>query len=605
MKRLFAIISLTVMTALTAAGQEVRVTSSFEPSILQAGELGTYRFTVSWFFESNNVSIQIDGSSIDFSQIQSAPGLEMTYIGPQTQMPNMLNSMRTVGISYQFRVRSNQAGDYKIPAFPVTVKGKTYTVPAATLKVVEGSPHSALQEKKYMWLELILPREKIFVGESIPFQVRLYIHTGLSVDRVFAPRKEGDAFAISDFVLADERRIERDGQIYTEVIWQSVITPYKAGEYPLVFKEDIQVYEQAGNQQDRFSDPFMNFFGRSMFRRGQVQKVTLSTPENARLTISELPVEGRPENFTGAIGLFKVRQPDVTPGVAEVGEPMNLRFIVEGSGNFNRIEAPELLDAADWREYPPEEEFMPTDRYDYQGRKIFDYVIIPRSEEIVHTPEIAFNYFNPDSEEYVDLTLSSRPVEIKPAAPGQQRPLIARQDNTPAPRQAELLPIKTSPGKWVASMQPLFMNPVFLAGQAVPLVALLALVITRRKHNRLLSDARYARDYHARKALAKWLAAARKAAASGEHQTFYAFAQRAIQEAVGRLVEQTSESLSSEEIEQLLLQYKVDAQTRQQIAGFLGAGEALKFGGISQDVIDLKSEFASLESLTANLMKLS
>ncbi len=597
-----------ILFAGTLTAQEVRVESSFQPSIMHAGETGVYRFTVSKQ-ESGRHVMAFRGFDIDFSAIKSVPGLQMSYLGP-SQNVSIINSQTMVSVSHQFRVSATKEGEYTLPAFPITIDGKSYTVPEATLKVLAGSPAANVQAGQALQMEMILPRDKIFVGESLPVQIRLYIQRDIQVAHLGSevPIKIGDAFAVSDFSDPVQRQTERNGEIYLEVMWQAVVTPYKAGSYPLVFQEDAYAYAPEPSRRSRTGDPF---FDRFFSRMGQnnLQKISLYTQQDD-LTVLDLPQEGRPENFSGAIGLFRTGgRPEVDPAKAQVGEPMTLSFSIEGSGNFDRFEAPDPEDSTGWRTYTPEEDFAPTDRYRYQGRMTYNYVIIPRDESVTETPRIAFNYFNPDTEKYVELTVPALPVTITAPPPGQRPniPVVGSQKpSSPAlARQPELLPIKTTVTAWGQSMRPLLLSPWFLGAQVVPLAALVALALTRRRHNRLLNDPRYAREVRARKALKPRLAAAHRAASAGDHAVFYAEAQRVIQGAVGRLVDQTSEALSADEIDHVLASRNVAPATREQAQGFLHAGDGLKFGGLRPAEIDLRQEVARLESLSTQLMKLS
>ncbi|MBC2592891.1 protein BatD [Ruficoccus amylovorans] len=589
------------------SAQDVRVESSFEPSIMHAGETGIYRFTVSKQESGRNV-MAFRGFDIDFSAIRGIPGLQVSYLGP-SQNVSIINSQTMVSVSHQFRVRADEAGEFTLPAFPITLDGKSYTVPAATLKVLARSQAAVAAAGQSMQMELILPRDKIYVGESLPVQIRLYIRRDIQVSHLGSevPVKIGDAFAVSDFSDPAQRQVERNGEIYQEVVWQAVVTPYKAGDYPLVFQEDVYAYAPEQNR-GRSRDPFESIFNRIGMR--DVQKVSLYTNQDEDLKVLDLPAEGRPADFSGAVGIFRTSQPTVDPTKAQVGEPMTLSFNIEGSGNFDRFSPPVAADSQGWRVYNPEETFAPTDRYRYQGRMTYNYVIIPRDESVTETPEVTFNYFNPDTEKYVELKLPPRPVTITPPPPGQRPnippPTTANQPATStASRHPELLPIKTTVTAWGQSMRPLFLSPWFLGAQVVPLGVLVGLALTRRRHNRLLTDPRYAREVRARKLLKPRLAAARKAATSGDHAAFYAEAQRVIQCAVGRLVDQTSEALLADEIDALLTARSVDPAIRKQTQDFLHAGDALKFGGLKRADIDLPREMSRLETLATQLMKLS
>ncbi len=610
MRLLTALIFGTLLAGSLAA-QDVRITSSFEPSIMHAGETGIYRFTVSKQVKGGGF-LSIRAFDIDYSALRAPQGLQMAALGKNTSI-NTINSQTMASVSQQFRVRASAEGEYTIPEYQILVDGEKHTVPAATLKVMPGSAADTLKTDQALQLELVLPRDKIYVGESLPVQIRLYVRRDVQLAHLGSevPIKVGDAFAVSDFSDPVQRQSERNGTIYHEIIWQAVVTPYKAGDYPLVFQLDAYAYLPETINRNRTGNPAIDrFLSRTGMGMRDQQQISLYTDRDD-LTVLELPKKGQPADYSGAVGVFRAgtRRPSVDPTKAQVGEPMTLSFDLEGAGNFDRFEAPALKDSDGWRVYNPEEDFAPTDRYRYQGRMTYHYVIIPRNESVTETPEVTFNYFNPDTEKYESITIDPLPVTITPPPPGQRPHIpVATRDKTTSPalaRQPELLPIKTTVVAWGQSMRPLLLSPWFLGAQVVPLGILLTLAFTRRRHNRLLNDPRYAREVRARKELKPRLSAAHKAAAASDHTTFYAEAQRVIQIALGRLVEQTAEALSADEIDHLLAERSVEPAVREQTQNFLHAGDALKFGGQQRADLSLSDETKRLEALATQLMKLS
>ena len=65
------------------------------------------------------------------------------------------------------------------------------------------------------------------------------------------------------------------------------------------------------------------------------------TSNQLTMHIHPLPAEGRPENFTGAIGQFQVKG-DAQPATVAMGEPVLLTFSVAGVGNFDYVRCPAL-----------------------------------------------------------------------------------------------------------------------------------------------------------------------------------------------------------------------------------------------------------------------
>ena len=93
------------------------------------------------------------------------------------------------------------------------------------------------------------------------------------------------------------------------------------------------------------------------------------------LTVSTLPAEGRPPDFSGAVGSFKIAT-DLSSIAASAGDPLTLRLHVTGSGNFDRVDSTMLEHVEQWKTYPPKSTFKSSDALGYKGEKIFEQPLI-------------------------------------------------------------------------------------------------------------------------------------------------------------------------------------------------------------------------------------
>ena len=118
--------------------------------------------------------------------------------------------------------------------------------------------------------------------------------------------------------------------------------------------------KQESTLDDRFGDPFwQNLFGATI-----PKDINVTSPAQ-ELTVRELPAEGRPADFHGAIGTFSIAS-DVSPAKADVGDPLTLRMRVTGSGNFDRVDSSMLDHLDQWKTYPPKSSFNTSDPFGLQ-----------------------------------------------------------------------------------------------------------------------------------------------------------------------------------------------------------------------------------------------
>ncbi len=122
------------------------------------------------------------------------------------------------------------------------------------------------------------------------------------------------------------------------------------------------------------------------------------------LRIRDLPPEGRPQNFSGAIGEF-ILSASVQPDKLRTGELATLQLSVNGIGNLSsvtnlRAEA----DSALFRVYPPKQVTAKPDKLE------LTQVVIPLTPQSTNLPAVAFSYFDTDTERY--KTLSAGPFAL-------------------------------------------------------------------------------------------------------------------------------------------------------------------------------------------------
>ena len=195
-----------------------------------------------------------------------------------------------------------------------------------------------------------------------------------------------------------------------------------------------------------FNDDFFNgFFGR--IEKKHISRK--SKPHN--VAIDHLPQQGRPADFSGAIGSFDF-QVAATPQTVEVGEPVTLTMEISGKGNFNRVSAPAFPTGQNWKSYSPTSRFQ-SKGSSYQGSKIFEQAIVAKNSSPNTIPALSFSYFDPERRQYVSSTSPPLTLQIsaaaKPQGPGsaaapQSSPLSlqdsSKEKGTGAPNTAPSVP---------------------------------------------------------------------------------------------------------------------------------------------------------------------
>ena len=305
--------------------------------------------------------------------------------------------------------------------------------------------------------------DTVYVGEQTTYQVAVFIEDAvrnrLRRNPGFTPPELRGMLAYDLSPLRSNLPPRRIGdRRYEPHLYQRAVFPLVAGRHVIPPAEL------------RYSVPLSySFFSRE-------ESHVLRT-DSLVLMVRELPDDGRPADWGGAVGQYTLAARLDTTG-ARVGDPSVLTLAVSGTGNIKMLPRPAI--AVPWGALVPSDERVIVDREaeQVQGTKEFDWVLTPRLAGAQELPPLRFPFFNPRTEQY-EIALS-HPDTIA-VAPGT---LVAVSD-TAAPR-TPLLPLR--PELRPAPPAPLHANPTFwLILLAAPAPALLAAIVRRPRRVRVPS----------------------------------------------------------------------------------------------------------------------
>ncbi|MGC1479798.1 MAG: BatD family protein [Chthoniobacterales bacterium] len=419
-----------VVTGVAGAQPEVSATLSTERAVIG---------------EPVELRVEINGSTnAQAPRSVTVDGLNIVQTGRSTQV-QMQNFQMSTSTILSYRVLPLQEGSFEIPPFTVQVDGREYLTSRLTLEVAPGQGRGQGQSMvpptaravpvvpgqsgsapppgqsatpdpnaRLAFAELVIPREKIFVGEVVPVEIRFYFNKSRSFRLLQdQPDFSGEGFTVEDLTAPQKGEQVVDGTAYNVLSFQSAITAVKSGELEIPSVKVPVVVQVPSQMPGGFDGFFGQFFGGSGFSDSE-QLTVASDP--ARLTVQRLPKEGRPENFGGAIGDFTMTV-DASPETAAPGDPVTMDVVVDGRGNFSAMGQPALENADGWKLYPPADSFDAADSVGFGGAKTFEFMMVAKSKQ-TETPRVVFSYFDPAQEKYETLMGGSIPVvaEADPSA---------------------------------------------------------------------------------------------------------------------------------------------------------------------------------------------
>jgi hypothetical protein len=504
-----------------ASAQAAQVTAQLSGNTVEAGQ-------------GVMLTLQVEGGSVQgnpvFPQVEN---LIINQRGKSQQM-RIVNGKMSGSVTYSYVVGSMQPGDYVIPAATVKVGGKEFKTQALKLTVrpgANGAP-AGLGDKgesgdaeensgNHGFLSFQLAtkeRDHVYPSEIAPVRIKAFFPMDTNVSLNGPPRPEGSAFTLHNLTEQPQQTTEMvNGRRYRAVTWFGGLSATKAGEYPANFELEarVAVRETPAKRGGSIFDLYGNMVEK---------EVVLSIESPPSIKVLELPMEGRPDDFTGAIGEFGFESVGI-PGALEVGEPFRIEAVLKGSGNFSLLKAPHPLPADDWKVYDGKSEFAAQDAASFSGRKRFRFnavPLMPDKEEV----SLGFSYFDPEKGEYQRVVSPPRKVVITGESAKPVEVVEAGEPVPDKPEGPQLAPLRTEFGS-VQDYRALSTREWFMpviGGSIVLTFGILGFGWWKGRGVDHAKVARLANEAAAREALSN----AERAAAEGDGAVFFTAAREVI-----------------------------------------------------------------------------
>jgi hypothetical protein len=549
-----ATVGLFVTDAAQAAPPAVDV--SIEPSQIALGE-------------SARLTILSSGSGALSVVLPVVPGLEFRVVGQTHQYQN-INGVTIESTSTIVRVTPGEAGIFTIPGLtpkspPLVLRVDTSpgggSASLGSSGVGGPSPGSGtssangirLSPDGSAFVHLETPKHEVYVGESVPVEIQVGMRDGFAVSNSLPKLNSGD-FTLNNLSLQPERAAKIiDAKHFTVFTWHSLLAAVKPGKYSLTFAAPVTVRirtQPRGDSMldDLLGDPFLqNIFGAS------VQKnITVTSPE-APFTVLPLPAQGRPPDFSGAVGTFKIST-DISSPTNTAGDPLTLRMHVKGTGNFDRVDSSMLDGDTEWKAYDPKATFNPADSTGYRGEKIFEQPLIAAQPGTHTIRPLNFSYFDPGARRYETATSSPLSVTVSPAAdsasneppppagPGGASPAAGASADA---SHSGLRPDHAVTDARVDTLTPLYFQPRFLSIPSVLALLLGGGWVALRRQERNAQDLQRERDRARTQRIHTLLQQMATASAAGDAPTFVNSARSALQQTLSARWQLTPDQITA------------------------------------------------------------
>ena len=488
-------------------------------------------FTLRIIFENTKTHQRPDNPEIPGALVRLNPNPTRKSF---TQISNGQTST-TNSLIYIIQITPLREGLLIIPAFSLKADGRiTRTQP---IEVLVTRATAETDSSELILIDIEAARDTYYLGEAVQVTLRIWVrpyrdqtynitvsrpdtwrmvNRNLSswgefkqvIDDLEQTQFPGFRNSASVPEGGEELRIDESGnrRSYYHYELPAIIWPKQAGTLRM---DDVKVIMDYPTRLQRRRSLLSNSFSVAE------SKLIAATIDSTTITIKPTPEAGRPASFAGAVGRYAISV-QAQPTQVGVGDPITIAIDIRDRTGNSRLDVllPPALEATS----ELVENFrIPTDPLAGEvvgNTKRFIQTIRAKSDQVDRIPPLQFAYFDPVRETYVTLESNPIPLTVSSSPTLSMTDVIEAPTGAPknptAPTQLTqvsggLLANYTDPDTLLSS-QTLTIGFAYAGVLAVPPLLAGAIVLIRRRSERLRTDTAYSRRKSAKRIALKRLA---------------------------------------------------------------------------------------------------
>ncbi|MBN1895984.1 protein BatD [bacterium] len=566
-----------------------------------------------------SLSVEISGKDAGDADDPVLPAMDAfaAFLGSgSSQNIQFVNGRMSVSRTITYHYQTSATGKFTIGAVRVAHKGKEYTTvpiditiqdapvrqsrPAPARRSQAADPSGGLTDQD-LFVRASVSKKTLYPNEPAVITYRLYTRqnvTSLGISKL--PASSG--FWTEEFELPQQlitsNEVLNGIQYTTAVIKKIALFPTGPGAKtiePMVIDCDVQVRRAQSN------DPFSNFFDDSFFFGRTVRK-TLTSP-SLELEVLPFPAEGKPVDFSGLTGSFRIES-SVDKKAVKTNEAITYRIKISGQGNIKAIPQPQPVFPGDFEVYPPKSsETIDRSGQTVSGSKTFEYVLIPRIQGRQRILPVKLTYFDPASRKYRTAETREAVIEVEkgsdmftavPSGLSKQEVKLLGQDirfiklDSPSFSRIGDSPVR---------------HALFWIVLLLPLSGIAAAYAYRRHVDRLSGDIGYAREKRASRLAKKGLASASALVREGRDRAFYAEVGNAMTRFLGDKLNIAEAGMISDEVKARLGKAGVDQAAIDAYFDCLGLCDLKRFSPAGSDLNEMKEFLGRAEKALSSMAR--
>lgn len=535
-------------------------------------------------------------------------GFETRYLGPSTRI-SIVNGKMTSSVTHLYTMVPLRTGNFQIGPFSVSFKGKTLSSMPITIKVLSGNSTQRLPQrgdepteeklKDRVFLTIETNKTKFYLNEIVPLTIKLFIRN-LPIRDIQYPQLGFEGFSMEEFSKPKQYQKTLNGKRYEVIEFNSKIFGVKPGEFtlgPSRLSCNLLMRKQGRR---RGGSPTGNFFDDdffdSFFERRQIYPLDLKSNE-VSITVLPLPQKGVPKGFNGAVGDFSFEM-EAGPQEVKVGDPVTLKMVIKGKGNFDTVFPPVLQSQQDFKIYEPQ-----VKQEDHA--KIFEQIIMPETNTLDNIPEVRFSFFNPNKNAYQTITRGPIPIKVKQSKDREIKIVDGTLMKINIPKKEilgrDIIYIKSSPGKLIKKGVYLYKKNGFWIIQIFPVAVLVVVLALHRKREKLRTDLRYARGLQAPKKAKKGIDQARLLLKENKTMEFFDSIFTTTREYFGNKLHLSAAGMTINTVEEVLKQNSIDEDVLKKIKDVFRNCDMARYAPSEFNNARMEDVFKNMEEIIDHL----
>jgi hypothetical protein len=363
------------------------------------------------------LEVQGAASGVPVPVTPSFAGLDLVGGPFRSSELQVINGKMTGSIKYTYILRAETPGSGAIGPSTLTFRGKQYATRPIKIEIVDAgttAPQGASSEKaEDVFVRVHADKRQVYRNEKVVLTYTIFFRSSItSPDIVRLPRTAG--FWVEEFSMPRDLPVREqvvNGLQYRTAVFKKIaLFPTQTGELtvePLVLRTQVQVRAKRRDRFSLFDDPFFGLGARTETREIRSPSVTVQ--------VKPLPERGRPADFNGAVGDFKIAS-NLDRETCAAHEAVTLACKIWGEGNIKTLAEPTVSFPPDIEHYDPKvSDDIRRSRDRVHGSKTFEYLLIPRAAGVQHIPPVSYSFFNPKTARYYRLSTDKLELTVEKA----------------------------------------------------------------------------------------------------------------------------------------------------------------------------------------------